>query len=269
MDHRAESSATQQRLPVSGEISAPVASDSGRHLPDKVMEYLRGWIQQGILHPGDRLPPERCLADRLSVSRATVRLALACLTAMGVLRSRRGVGTFVADGPPEIGRSALEMLGVLHGFQSWQMFEARILLEGSAAELAAQRARQENFRIMAEQVAEMYATCDSPAEYLLHDLLFHRAIATAARNPILAALVETVSAAVYETRRNTLQNSGNLRESADLHHGIYRAIRAREAKRARELMIDHLQRAHQSPATGTCPAFAGVPQYRRPEPQGK
>lgn len=223
-----------------------ILADSEHHLTHKVFEFVRNGIQDGSLHPGDRLPPERSLADQLTVSRPTVRLAVAQLAAMGVLNIRRGVGTFVADGSPEFGRASIDMVSVLHGFNASQMFEARIILEGSAAELAAERGREEHFRVMAEQVAEMYANCDSPTQYLIHDVLFHRTIAEAACNPIVAALMEAVSAAVYQDRLNNLnamEKTGNLKESADLHREIYRAIRSRQPQRARELMTDHLRRA--------------------------
>ncbi|MGC2299891.1 MAG: FCD domain-containing protein, partial [Acidobacteriaceae bacterium] len=71
----------------------------------------------------------------------------------------------------------------------------------------------------------------------------HRAIARASGNPVLAALMETVAGALYEARRKTVEQAGNLRESAHAHREIYRAIRSRDRARARELMIRHLRRA--------------------------
>jgi GntR family transcriptional regulator, transcriptional repressor for pyruvate dehydrogenase complex len=218
-------------------------SESGKHLVERVVGYIRNEIEGRTLHPGDRLPPERDLARKLDVSRATLRSAIGYLAAMGVLTIRHGVGTFVADGPPEIGKSSLSMLGALHDFQSWQMFEARLILESSLAALAARRGQERDFAAMAEEVAEMFATCDDPEEYLIHDVLFHRTIARASANPILAALMETVAAALYDARRETVKNTGNLRESAEIHREIYRAIRSRDDAKARELMEQHLKRA--------------------------
>jgi GntR family transcriptional regulator, transcriptional repressor for pyruvate dehydrogenase complex len=218
-------------------------SESGKHLVERVVGYIRNEIEGRALHSGDRLPPERDLARKLDVSRATLRSAIGYLAAMGVLTIRHGVGTFVADGPPEIGKSSLSMLGALHDFQSWQMFEARLILERSLAALAARRGQERDFAAMAEEVAEMFATCDDPEEYLIHDVLFHRTIARASGNPILAALMETVAAALYDARRETVKNTGNLRESAEIHREIYRAIRSRDDARAHDLMEQHLKRA--------------------------
>lgn len=219
------------------------ATGAGHHLTEHVLEHVRKAIEEHALRPGDRLPPEREMAQQLGVSRATLRSAIGYLAAMGVLRIRHGVGTFVADGPPEIGRASLSMMGALHGFQLWQIFEARTILESSLAALAAERGQEHDFAVLAEEVAEMYATCDSPSEYLIHDVRFHRAIAGAAGNPILGALMETVVTALYENRRNSVEHTVNLRESADFHRDIYRAIRSRNGARSAELMQHHLRRA--------------------------
>ncbi len=62
-------------------------------------------------------------------------------------------------------------MSALHGFQSWQMFEARIILESHLAALAAERGKEEHYAALAEEVAEMFAAIESPADYLIHDLL--------------------------------------------------------------------------------------------------
>ena len=225
-------------------MTAPQAKpDGGHYLADRVVEHIRTAIEAGELKPGDRLPPERELAHQLSISRATLRSAMGYLAAMGVLKIRHGVGTFIADGPPEIPRSSFTMMGALHGFQSWQMFEARVILERSLAALAAERGGEADLAAMAEEVAEMFATCDEPAEYLVHDVLFHRIIARASGNPILAALMETVVAAMYDARRKTVEYAVDLRESAEIHRAIYRAIRSRDAAQATKLMEKHLKDA--------------------------
>jgi GntR family transcriptional repressor for pyruvate dehydrogenase complex len=131
-------------------------------------------------------------------------------------------------------------MGALHGFQSWQMFEARIILESSLTALAAERAREEHYAAMAEEVAEMFASLTCPSDYLIHDVLFHRIIAQASGNPILAATMETVTSSMYDRRRKTVERALGLRESAEMHRKIYRAIRARKPIEARRLMEQHL-----------------------------
>jgi len=136
-------------------------------LTAQVVNHIRAKIEDGTLQPGDRIPPEREFAKMLKISRASLRTGIGYLAAMGVMKVRHGVGTFVSDGPPEIGKSSLGLLGALHGFKAWQMFEVRKLIETSLAALAAERGKEEHFTVLAEEVAEMYATIDDPAQYLI------------------------------------------------------------------------------------------------------
>jgi GntR family transcriptional regulator, transcriptional repressor for pyruvate dehydrogenase complex len=212
----------------------------------QVVNHVRALIENGTLKPGDQIPPERDFAKDLRISRASLRAGIGYLAALGVIKIKHGVGTFIADGPPAFGQASFSIIGALHGFQSWQMFEARILLETGLAALAAERGKEEHHAAMAEQVAEMFATIDRPADYLIHDVLFHRAIAQASANPILAAIMETVTSSMYDKRRKTVERAIDLRESAEMHRRIYRAIRARKPEEARRLMEQHLKMAHEA-----------------------
>ena len=214
----------------------------------QVVEHVRGLIASGQLHPGDRLPPERELARELGISRSSLRAGIGFLSAMGVLKSRHGAGTFVSSGPAALDSSSLNILGTLHGFQPAQMFEARLVLEANVAALAAERATEENLTELAEEVAEMYAALDDPQEYLVHDVRFHRTIAKAAQNAILAALMETITANMYDSRQLTATHSSNLKESSDQHREIFRAIRAHNAGQARTAMEMHLNAAQTAQA---------------------
>ena len=216
------------------------------HRTMQVVNHVRALIENGTLKPGDKIPPERDLARTLLISRASLRTGIGYLAALGVMKIRHGVGTFVADGPPDFGQDSLSFIGALHGFQSWQMFEARILLETGLAALAAERSKDEHQAALAEEVAEMFASVDNPTEYLIHDVAFHRIIAQASGNPILAAIMETIVSSMYDHRRKTVERSTDLRESAGMHREIYRSIRARKPAEARKLMEQHLRMAQEA-----------------------
>jgi GntR family transcriptional repressor for pyruvate dehydrogenase complex len=213
------------------------------HRTMDVVNHVRSLLENGTLRPGDKIPPEREFARALKISRASLRTGIGYLAAMGVMKIRHGVGTFVADGPPDFGEASLSLMGALHGFQSWQMFEARSILESSLAALAAERGKEEHHTALAEEVAEMFATLNAPGDYLIHDVLFHRIIAKASGNPILAAIMETVTSSMYDRRRRTVEHATDLRESAEMHREIFRAIRARKPLEARKLMEEHLRLA--------------------------
>jgi GntR family transcriptional regulator, transcriptional repressor for pyruvate dehydrogenase complex len=228
-----------------GSLSMPhtVPVSSNNHRTMEVVNHVHSLIEKGVLQPGDKIPPEREFARTLKISRASLRTGIGYLAAVGIIKVRHGIGTFVADGPPEFGKASLSFMGALHGFQSWQMFEARIILERNLAALAAERGKDEHHSAMAEEVAEMFAALESPADYLIHDVLFHRIIAQASGNPILAAVMETVTSSMYDKRRKTVERARDLRESAEMHREIYRAIRARNPLEARQLMEEHLRLA--------------------------
>jgi GntR family transcriptional repressor for pyruvate dehydrogenase complex len=164
---------------------------------------------------------------------------------MGVVQSRHGAGTFIRSGPPVLGSEPLSFLAALHGFTRDEMFEARRVLEVGVAGLAAERATGEHLASTAEEITGMYASLDEPLAFLRHDIRFHRAIASASGNPILASLVEMVSALFYETRRKTAGRAHDLRESAEMHRAIYNALRVRDVERSRQTMNDHLVLAQQ------------------------
>ena len=221
---------------------------SHSQLTMQVVEHVRSLIASGEVKPGDRLPPERDLARQLKISRSSLRAGIGFLSAMGVLKSRHGAGTFVSSGPPALDSSSLSGLGALHGFLPWQMFEARLVLESNVAALAAERATGEHVAELAEEVAEMYAALADPREYLIHDVRFHRTVARAAGNPILAALMETITANLYDYRSKTVHNAQDLKESAEMHREIYRAIRSHNPTQARHAMEQHLNLARSAQA---------------------
>jgi GntR family transcriptional repressor for pyruvate dehydrogenase complex len=220
----------------------------------QVVDYVRQLVASGELKAGDRLPPERELAHKLKISRSSLRAGIGFLSAMGVLKSRHGAGTFVSSGPPALDSSSLNVLGALHGFLPWQMFEARLMLESSIAGLAAERASGDQIAELAEEVAEMYASIDDPQEYLIHDVRFHRTIARAAGNPILGALMETITASLYDARRITVDKAADLKESAEMHREIYRAIRSHNPTAAKHAMEQHLNMARMAQAAESDPA---------------
>ena len=233
----------------------------------QVVSYVRDLIDKGELRPGDRLPAERDLATHIGVSRPTVRAGLRALSAIGVVQSRHGSGTFIPDGPPSLGGDALSFLAALHGFTRDEMYEARRILEVGAAGLAADRATSDQIATLAEEVAGMFATMQDPGLFLVHDINFHRTVAWASGNPIVASLVEMVSALYYESRRETAARASerDLRDAAEMHRRIYQAIRAHEAETARQTMHAHLVQAseHQAQEPADLPARAARPTATR------
>jgi GntR family transcriptional repressor for pyruvate dehydrogenase complex len=234
---------------------SPKGSDAAA--AEVVIDFVRSHIESGALGPGDRLPAERELAAQIGVSRPSVRAGLRTLAAMRVVQTRHGAGTFITDGPPSLDAKPLRLLSALHGFGPGQLFEARRVLEVGVAGLAAERATAEQIAVMAEEVAEMFASIDDPHAFSTHDVRFHRAVAAGSGNPILAALVEMVSTLFFdERRRGPMRTPAQLREAAIMHRNIYHAVRIRDARAAQREMSQHLPR----PAAATAPVPAPIGQ---------
>jgi len=217
-------------------------SEKNGSTAEEVVARLRDMIHNGELDAGDRLPPERDLAKLLGVSRPTLRAGIRSLATVGILQSRQGAGTFVAerDESPTLDGSPLKMLSALHGFTSDEMFEARLALEMSVAALAATRSTSEQMTLMAEQITGMYASLDDPGQYLVHDMKFHQTIAAASGNRILTSLMNMVATILFDARSKTVHRALDLKQSAEQHHNIYRAMRERNPESARQAMHDHL-----------------------------
>jgi GntR family transcriptional repressor for pyruvate dehydrogenase complex len=218
-----------------------IASEAGDRLaPDLVTRHIRELIVRGELARGQKLPTERELVRRLNVSRTTVRAGLQALASKGVLVIRQGAGTFVANGPPVLDSEPLNYLAALHGFTRHEMFEARRTLEAGVAGLAAENATGADLAGIADEVTGMFASLDEAQVFLVHDIRFHRAVAAASHNPILASIVEMVSGLFYELRRQTADRARDRRPAAEMHRKIYKAIRGRDKERAEAAMREHL-----------------------------
>jgi GntR family transcriptional regulator, transcriptional repressor for pyruvate dehydrogenase complex len=231
----------------------------------QVVAHVRELIDRGTLGPGARLPPERDLARQVGVSRPTVRAGLRTLAALGVIRSRRGSGTYIPEGPPTLGAEALSFLAALHKFTIEDVYEVRRILEVGAAGLAAERATPDHLATLAEEVTGLFASLNDRQVFLVHDINFHRSIAAASGNPIVASMVEMVAALHYERRRATAERAADreLRDAADGHRQIYQAVRARDPERARRSMNDHLLRSQSYQAREVSPTAAPAHRARR------
>jgi GntR family transcriptional repressor for pyruvate dehydrogenase complex len=250
----------------SAEASTRSAGSRAAGGTGQVVAHVRDLIERGALKPGDRLPAERDLATQIGVSRPTIRAGLRTLAAMGVVRSRHGSGTYIPEGPPALNTDALSFLAALHGFTRDEMYEARRILEVGAAGLAAERATAEQVATLAEEVASLFASMHEPRVFLVHDINFHRGVAAASGNPIVASLVEMVSALYYERRRETAgaASERDLRDAAEMHRRIYQAIRARDADTARRAMHDHLIQASRHQAQEPDADAESAPARRSP-----
>jgi len=211
---------------------------------EHIVEQITELISQGNLKPGDRLLSERELADRLQVSRSSVREALTALAAMGVVDVRPGEGTFVRQVNAEAIAEPLTVALLMDRGTTLELLEVRKMVEVEAAGLAAERADQEDLDKLSAIVANMQADLAQGVLGEGADLAFHLALAGAAGNSILQRLISAVSDTMQQSLRTSRQvlytTPGHADELFRQHYAILKAVAAKKPKEARKAMADHL-----------------------------
>lgn len=217
----------------------------GPYLPARVASLISREIVEGRLRPGDRLPTEQALARSFGVSRNVVREAIAGLRSDGVVRSRPGVGAFVAESDaPSTLRIDREALQDRASFRS--LFELRAILEIDAAGLAAERRDEQALAAIATALERMRAAADGGPASIEADLAFHRAVASATGNTYIATFVGFLSEQVREsiaTARANADAAEHLRVTVAEHEAIHEAIARRRSSAARDAMRRHITSA--------------------------
>ncbi|WP_338702748.1 FadR/GntR family transcriptional regulator [Streptomyces sp. Q6] len=213
---------------------------------ERAIEQIKAMIGGGSLEPGQRLPTERDLAVQLGISRSSMREAIRALTVLGVLEARHGSGIYVTQ--LEAG-DLLETFGVVadlsRGPQLVELLEVRRILESTATALAAARITRPQLAEVEEHLAAMEAT-DDPEEILSHDLAFHRAIAAAAGNDTMAAILEGLSSRTFRARVwRGYQEEGAFERTRREHARIHRALVARDPEAARAAAAAHVGEVEQ------------------------
>ncbi|WP_332664763.1 FadR/GntR family transcriptional regulator [Aeromicrobium sp.] len=207
-------------------------------LYEQVAEQITGWIGENGLKPGDRLPPERELATRLGVSRATVSQALVALEVIGVVAVRHGDGAVLTET-----RSSTKIIDAIraHATRMPEIIEARDALESKLAALAAQRRSDDDMARIDAALDEMARDIEDGGRGVEGDELFHAAITAAAHSSLLSRMMAEISDLILETRIESLSQPGRPRDSLKAHRKIADAIRAKDPRAAAEAMHDHVE----------------------------
>jgi GntR family transcriptional repressor for pyruvate dehydrogenase complex len=210
---------------------------------EHIVEQIECAIFEGRLRSGDRLPPERELVRQFRASRVAVREALRTLEHRGLVSVRHGAsgGHFVREADTGLLRRDLATLLRLGRLSVAQLTEARLILEPEVARLAAERARDEDLKVMRDALEERAEAVARGQHPRVLDIQFHRLVAAAAKNPVHAILTDALMdlEADVVVPRIELTAEDNARV-AEAHREIHGAITARRPEQARELMAAHI-----------------------------
>ena len=215
----------------------------------QIAEQIRTSILSGEFTPGDKLPPERELAEMFGVSRPSVREALNVLASSGLVMSYQGGGTVVMSLVEMTSSNSLGELIRTQQDRALDVIEVRKCMESWTAYYAAQRALPEDLRRMEEIVAAMERNLDGmhPSEDL--DANFHIVIARATHNIVWMHLMQSLFDAMKEFQQSVWRavyiTKEDHHELYSHHLAIFEAIRSRDAEAAREAMTVHLTFAEQ------------------------
>lgn len=217
--------------------------------PDAVAARLEHLILDGVFRPGQLLPSERRLCERLGVSRSSLREGLRALRSKGIIVTRQGRGSVVADLVPGRDDSPLMHLLRDHPRTLYDLLEVRSLLEGESAKLAAERATpadrvliQRRYEAMVEYVKE----CPKiEVKQLAHlDHAFHLAICQASHNPVLVHTLQTLTdlllSSVFASVKNLYHREAPREMINRQHARLYRAIIEGKPQAAKRAALDHL-----------------------------
>ncbi len=221
----------------------PVPSEKLSH---QVMRQIELLILRGILRPGERLPSERELSERLDVSRPSLREAVAELQERGLLTTRAGSGIFVAEELGSTFPKALTKLFAAHDEAVFDYIDFRRDMEGLAAERAARHGTDTDLKVIGAiftkmEAAERKRPAEEEAEL---DAAFHLAIIEASHNVIMLHMMRSMFGLLREGvfyNRQIMFKQRTTREALlDQHRKINTALQARDPAAARKAVETHL-----------------------------
>ena len=218
-----------------------------RRLHEEIVQQIRELVRDGSLKHGDRLPPEREMAERLEVSRSSLREAIRVLELQGMVVSRPGAGTFINTGQLDAMASVIAscLLGSQQTVQD--VFEMRRLLEPGIAALAAERATEEDIGHMEAALEEQKTQIQRGESGVEGDTAFHFALAQATYNAALIKVVMAVSDTLRQSRDRSLQTNGRAQRSLTSHCDMLELVRAHDCEGARQAMEHHISVIEPSP----------------------
>lgn len=217
-----------------------------KRLFEEICERIREELASGRLKPGDKLPPERELAERFGVSRAALREAFRGLEMSGLLRLQKGAkgGAFIADAMPTMRQSMRDVVSVGR-ISLNDLTEARVLIQEAIVRLACKRATAADFAALEADIdrTEMLTRQGRLRERLDYSINFYKVLAQTTKNQVM---ILTIDALTYILRTVIAELGPHPRlDLVESRRTFLRHLRARDAEAAVGEMTDHLTKLHQ------------------------
>ena len=222
-----------------------VGSGRRKYLYDQIVEQLEEMIRNGAFRVGEKIPPERILAETFKVSRNCIRQAVQALAEKHLLESRQGDGTYVRAPDPALLASSFAHVLQVQNEALRDIIEFRLMIEPQIAWLAARNITPEELDrlkiIVCDQQRKVLA---GEADAAL-DAAFHLHLADASKNRIIQKVAHTLTEILNESRSESLQSEARSRASLMGHYKILDALEQRDSEMALRAMKEHLQAVEQ------------------------
>jgi GntR family transcriptional repressor for pyruvate dehydrogenase complex len=215
-------------------------------LYESVIEQIMELIKNNELKPGDKLPPERELAEKLSISRGSLREAFRVLESRGFIKSKPGGGRYIREIRKNGHNDTENIILSLEKSSILELLEAREIFEVKIVKLVAQRATVEDIKSIGAALNKMNEEDgledDKKTE---SDTEFHLAIASASHNFVFVNIMKLHLDLLKETREKTWQIPGRREKQYQEHQTIFQAIKEHNSKKAEEAMLKHLRKVRE------------------------
>jgi len=215
-------------------------------LYESVIEQIMDLIKNNELKPGDKLPPERELAEKFSISRGSLREAFRVLESRGLIKSKPGGGRYIREIRNNGYNNTENIILSLEKSSILELLEAREIFEVKIVKLAAQRATPEDIKSIERALNKMNEEEELEVDRKTEsDTEFHLAIARASHNFVFVNIIKLHLDLLKETREKTQQIPGRREERWHEHQAIFQAIKKHNCKKAGEVMLKHLRNIRQ------------------------
>ena len=219
----------------------PIDLSNRESMSIEISRKLLDYLLSGRVQPGQRLPPERKLAEALGVGRSVVREALKSLTLLGLLEVRLGDGTYVKRTDAEFLPQSIEWGLVLGARHVLDLIEARRYLEEIIAGLAAERRDEQTIAELRRLLADMERSAGDPERFVAIESAFHLRLADAAGNEVVYGIMATIRSLLGVWQARVAQFTGDARPSLDEHRLVLEAVGRGDPAAAREAMAAHME----------------------------
>ncbi|GAB5555835.1 MAG: FadR/GntR family transcriptional regulator [Schleiferiaceae bacterium] len=209
---------------------------------DKIIRQIRSLISSGQLNPGDRLPSERQLSEKLGVGRTHLRDAIRKLEFYGILKTMPQSGTFVAGlGLPALEGLITDMLG-LQGNDFKSLVETRVILETNIAQLAAINRTDSDIKEISNAIEAHKKKILADEDAVEEDFLFHLKIADASKNSVLKSLMLIITPDIMQYfKKHDVCGEGRSDLAVEQHEQLLQYIVDKDPDKAGEMLQTHLE----------------------------